>query len=124
MKKGIAVPYIIAIFLGVGVIGLLGYWLFVSGIKFGGGVSSEQCRTDFLEACNKWTSAGYNTNIPPPNGVFKNEDNNVCLKQITGSDRALPDEPASKWSFRNWCSTIGSVSTPPAGGGGGGGSAG
>ncbi len=65
MKKGVAVPYIIAILLGVGVIGLVGYWLFVSGGQFSGSTATTACRSAQLQYCNqlinnpgiKWDSA-------------------------------------------------------------------
>ncbi len=101
--KGVAVPYIIAILLGVGVIGLIGYWFFVSGGQFGTGVANQQCRTDFQQSCQTWVAGGYSTNIPLENGVFENVDNNACLKQITGSDILLPDSAASKTKFQGLC---------------------
>jgi len=54
--KAIAVPYIIAIVLGVGVIGLIGYWLFISGGQFGTGVSANKCDSDALNFCNQVVS--------------------------------------------------------------------
>lgn len=101
--KAVAIPYIIAILLGVGVIGLVGYWFFVSGGQFGTGVANQQCRTDFQQSCQTWVAVGYSTNIPPKNGVFENVDNNACLKQITGSGTALPDDATSKTKFQGWC---------------------
>lgn len=68
--KGVAVPYIIAILLGVGVIGLVGYWLFISGGQFGAGAATQQCRTDFQQACNEWAGTGYSGNKPAYSGVF------------------------------------------------------
>ena len=59
--KAIAVPYIIAILLGVGVIGLVGYWLFVSGGQFGGGVATTTCRSAQLNYCNTWVAQGKST---------------------------------------------------------------
>lgn len=59
MKKGIAVPYIIAILLGVGVIGLVGYWLFVSGGQFGGASAKEACNRNLALWCSQWANNGY-----------------------------------------------------------------
>jgi hypothetical protein len=56
MKKGVAVPYIIAILLGVGVIGLVGYWLFVSGGQFGGSATEQSCRNSFSTWCSQWSN--------------------------------------------------------------------
>lgn len=51
MIKAIAVPYIIAILLGVAVIGLVGYWLFFSGGKFSGESLSLECNNQKLIFC-------------------------------------------------------------------------
>ena len=59
MKKGVAIPYIIAILLGVAVIGLVGYWLFVSGGKLGGGVTRASCESDQLKYCQQWSQTNY-----------------------------------------------------------------
>ena len=59
--KGVAVPYIIAILLGVGVIGLIGYWLFVSGGQFGGSAATTGCRSAQLNYCNQKIN-----NLNPP----------------------------------------------------------
>ncbi len=56
--KGIAVPYIIAILLGVGVIGLVGYWLFVSGGRLGTTTAENNCKNDLLAICNQALTAG------------------------------------------------------------------
>lgn len=50
MKKGVAVPYIIAILLGVAVIGLVGYWLFVSGSQ----LPKSECDTAQRNWCSQW----------------------------------------------------------------------
>ena len=50
MMKGVAVPYIIAILLGVAVIGLIGYQLFASAGK----VSSAECTNAQRQWCTQW----------------------------------------------------------------------
>ena len=50
-SKAVAVPYIIALVLGIGVLGLVGYWLFTSGGKFGGEALSAQCNSQKLIFC-------------------------------------------------------------------------
>ena len=52
MKKGVAVPYIIALVLGIAVIGLLGYWFFVLGGRLGGQLSEKECRAKQIEWCS------------------------------------------------------------------------
>ncbi|MBI2005163.1 MAG: hypothetical protein HYS80_00160 [Candidatus Aenigmarchaeota archaeon] len=102
--KAVAVPYIIAILLGVGVIGLVGYWLFVSGGQFGGGAASQQCRTDFLQTCQSWAAGGYLADNPADNGVFKHADDNVCMKQVTGKTDM---DDATKAIYRSSCTVAG-----------------
>lgn len=49
--RGVAVPYIIALILGVAVIGLVGYWFATSGGKFGGQSAKTICENKFLQYC-------------------------------------------------------------------------
>lgn len=58
MSKAIAVPYIIALVLGIGVIGLVGYWFFSTGGKFGGAALSVECNNQKLIFCQggEWKS--------------------------------------------------------------------
>ncbi len=51
MKKAVAVPYIIALILGVSVIGLVGYWFASSGGKFAGQSAITICENKFLQFC-------------------------------------------------------------------------
>ncbi len=53
MKKGIAVPYIIAILLGIAVIGLIGYWFFVSSGK----IPKSDCELAQRNWCTRWFSS-------------------------------------------------------------------
>ena len=57
-QKGVAVPYIIAIVLGIVVIGLIGYWLFISGGNFGTTSANTQCKEKLLIYCTKLFSSG------------------------------------------------------------------
>ena len=101
MKKGVAVPYIIAILLGVAVIGLIGYWLFVSGGKIRQSATLQECRTDALTWCqealaNKWfvdsstftdNAFGVNVNQFPECSKFKTDvglDSFVNAKKTCG----------------------------------------
>lgn len=52
-QKGVAVPYIIAIVLGIVVIGLVGYWLFISGGRFGTTSTQTDCNGKLLSWCTK-----------------------------------------------------------------------
>ncbi|MBI2005167.1 MAG: hypothetical protein HYS80_00185 [Candidatus Aenigmarchaeota archaeon] len=51
MRKAVAVPYIIALILGVAVIGLVGYWFATTGGKFGGQSAKTICDNKFLQYC-------------------------------------------------------------------------
>lgn len=59
MRKGIAVPYIIALILGIVVVALLGYWFFVLGGTFTGKASLTECQTKLSQYCAELSAAGY-----------------------------------------------------------------
>lgn len=80
--KAVAVPYIIAIILGVAVIGLVGYWFFVSGGRFGATTVEQQCRTDFSKACSLWAARAYADDIESQ-GLFKADPTDEeCTKKV------------------------------------------
>lgn len=58
MNKGIAVPYIIALILGIVVVALLGYWFFVLGGQFGGRASLTECQGKLNLYCNMYATQG------------------------------------------------------------------
>lgn len=51
MRKGVAIHYIIMLILGVGVIGLVGFWFSNTGGKFGGQNIKTICDNKFLQWC-------------------------------------------------------------------------
>lgn len=55
MKRGIAVPYIIALILGVAVLAMIGYWFFT---VYNQG-SETACRTRLRTYCAAWSNNGY-----------------------------------------------------------------
>ncbi len=61
MKKGIAVPYIIALILGIVVVALLGYWFFILGGTFTGRASITECQTKLSTYCAAFAASGYDT---------------------------------------------------------------
>lgn len=65
LRKGVAVPYIIAIVLGVVVIGLIGYWLFISGGNFGTTSTKAQCNQKLLTYCSEGVARGTSTPATP-----------------------------------------------------------
>jgi len=68
MRKAVAIPYVIALILGVIVIGILGYWFFTQGGKtIGAGVRVE-CQGKLFSYCVSWQAAGIDN--PPDVGKF------------------------------------------------------
>lgn len=58
-KKGaVPIPYIIALVLGVIVIALLAYWLFMSGGEFGTMITESSCQAKKMSYCNRWKFEG------------------------------------------------------------------
>lgn len=58
MRKGIAVQYIIALILGVAVLGLIGYWFFVLGGRIPGEATTTWCQTRENRWCTTWARTG------------------------------------------------------------------
>lgn len=57
MRKAVAVPYVIALILGVAVIALLGIWFVITGGRFSGQSSDTYCQGQQVEYCTKWVSS-------------------------------------------------------------------
>ena len=64
MSKGVAIPYIIAVLLGIAVIGIIGYWFFFLGGSLGGEVSSADCQRKLVTYCSIWLGQGYSGTSP------------------------------------------------------------
>ncbi len=64
MRKAVAVPYVIALILGVAVIALIGIWVVMSGGKLGKQSLETQCQAKALEICIKQDGTGSAT-LPP-----------------------------------------------------------
>lgn len=56
MRKGVAVPYVIALILGVAVIALIGIWFVMSGGKFSKQSFETLCQSKIVVYCNKLIS--------------------------------------------------------------------
>lgn len=66
MRKGaIPVPYIIALILGIVVVGLLAYWFFVLGGRIGGQASESECRAKENIYCSTWSTTDYDLDNKP-----------------------------------------------------------
>ena len=57
--KGVAIPYIIAILLGISVVALVGYLFFASGQKFGGSVLTPGCQEIKERYCQEWKASEF-----------------------------------------------------------------
>lgn len=59
MTKAVAVPYVIALILGIIVVAVIGYWFFVVAGGGGGQLSLTQCQARFIAFCTQYSAAGY-----------------------------------------------------------------
>ncbi len=80
-RKGIAIPYIIALILGIIVIALLGYWFFVLGFRFVGEMTLTDCQGSLQRFCQEYSASGYSASFAKP--VFTRSD---CGAASTASE--------------------------------------
>ena len=59
VSKGVAIPYIISLILGIVVVALLGYWFFVLGPGISQNASLINCQSKLTNYCNTWRQTGY-----------------------------------------------------------------
>ncbi len=71
-KGAIPVSYIVALLLGIAVIGIIGYWFFFLGGEWGGEVTLNTCRSRAYTYCASWQAVGYS------------EDASTCEPDIVG----------------------------------------
>jgi len=57
-KGAVPIPYIIALVLGVIVIALISYWLFMSGGEFGTAILESSCQAKKMNYCNTYKATG------------------------------------------------------------------
>jgi hypothetical protein len=55
MRKAVAIPYIIALILGIVVVALVGYWLYRT--YWGAPLGEQQCRARMISWCNSCKTA-------------------------------------------------------------------
>jgi len=72
LGKGVAVPYIIALILGMAAVALLGYWFFVLGGRIGGESITAECQAKQIPFCNAWKATRY-ASKPPSSGFDFND---------------------------------------------------
>jgi len=66
MRKGdVPVPYIIALILGIIVVGLLAFWFFVLGGKLPGQTTEGTCNSDINRFCTTWSACAYAVTCNP-----------------------------------------------------------
>jgi hypothetical protein len=66
MRKGeLPVPYIIALILGIVVVGILGYGFFILGWRIPGLSNQGNCQTKVTEWCSQWSKNDYDSNNMP-----------------------------------------------------------
>lgn len=84
MRKAVAVPYVIALVLGVAVIALLGIWFVVTGGRFSGQASDTYCQGQQVQYCSQyiatgtepsWPSQCENTKYKKPSSITVCKDN-------------------------------------------------
>ena len=64
MSKGIAVPYIIALILGIVVVALIGYWFFAIGSVIPGQQTISNCNIKMQQFCTEWSRTNFAGNEP------------------------------------------------------------
>lgn len=85
--KAVAVPYVIALILGIIVVAVIGYWFFVVAGGGGGQLSQTQCEARFIAFCTQYSAANYQ----PSGQTFKDAG---CTSYI-GSDALIGSGGAS-----------------------------
>lgn len=65
MNKAVAVPYIIAVILGIVVVAVIGFWFYLSAGQIGGTTSKAFCDGKRTQYCLDWTIRGLETGKEP-----------------------------------------------------------
>ena len=63
MRKAVAVPYVIALVLGVAVIALLGFWFVTTGGKFSEQATKTQCESKLVVYCTSYIEGKADTKL-------------------------------------------------------------
>lgn len=79
--RAVAIPYVVALTIGIVVISLIGYWVVSQGGKTIGSGSRAQCES----LCVAWRNTAFN--LKPAN------IENVCKNQISGYAVVVPPSP-------------------------------
>lgn len=70
MKKAVAIPYVIALIMGVIAIGILAYWLINQSGKATSTGTSAECQAKLFSFCNQWLVRGGEKDDKPAPGSF------------------------------------------------------
>lgn len=71
-KKAVAIPYVIALILGIIAIGVLAYWLINQSTKASTGGSQAECQAKLFSFCNQWLLKGGKATDRPQSFVWGN----------------------------------------------------
>lgn len=63
--KGVAIPYIIALVLGLAVVAVLGYWFFVLSGRLTGAEATTPCDAKQIPYCQAWQQRCYDEDDKP-----------------------------------------------------------
>ena len=86
MVKAVAVPYVIALILGIIVVAVIGYWFFVVAGGGGGQLSSTTCEAKFLAYC---TNLAASNNLGSATSDDFLKTNAGCSSYTGGSDQYI-----------------------------------
>lgn len=91
--RAVAVPYIIALILGVAVIGLVGYWFASSGGKFGGQSAKTICDNKFLQYCITNPGKSFTDFVNAGNSECTGSGSYNNCNEVLGATGRLAPEP-------------------------------
>jgi hypothetical protein len=90
--KAIAIEQIILIVLGVIVLGVVGYLLYINFLAGGGQMTYEKCRSMALSYCGGCKLKDYDTYTHCVIKFGSKKDRDTCLGHIGGSTATVKDE--------------------------------
>src|SRR5436309_2726164 len=70
MAKAVAIPYVISLLLGIIVVAVIGYLLFLYFGIGSGQLNKQQCQGFFVSYCTQWAATGYSEAAKPNNQDF------------------------------------------------------
>jgi hypothetical protein len=122
--KGIAVPYIIALILGIVIIGLLGYLLFVLGGQVGGTGTAQTCAAKQAAWCQQWSVTGFSGGTCPTTQAIAigkascandKDATDAWIKFAPGCTGVLPSKEFCQASFGQSAQAVSCIVDPANG---------